>query len=547
MVIDDRITRRQVLASAAGGCLGAWLATLPRLGWADGTRTTPKPDESDAFFREGPIPRLKVELGPAEIAELRKNPRAYVHGRLVEDDRATYAEVGVKLKGAAGSFRAVDDRPALTVNLNKYKKKQTFHALTKIHLNNSVQDGGYLHELVGSELSLAAGVPTARTTHARVWLNDRELGFYVLKEGYDKTFLKRHFTSASGNLYDGGFCQEIDGNLELDSGDGPTDRSDLKALVAACREPDAAKRSERVNEILDVDAFLTFMALEQITCHWDGYCHNRNNYRVYFAPPTNKAYFMPHGMDQIFGNMGMNVMQAPGALVSQVVMQNIEWRARYRERITELIALLPPKELLLSIVDRTETRIQPTLIAINAGLAKQQLDHAGGVKGRLAERAKIATQQLGTPEPKPLAFDAQGTAKLTGWAQRAETEDAIRDEAASPDGKKSFHVACGPSRNCVASWRMKVLLAAGDYKLQARIRTADVVPQTDREFSGAGVRISGGQRAHKVVGTTNWQLVEHPIHTDQPVQELELVAELRATAGQAWFDAESLRLVRAGK
>ena len=59
-------------------------------------------------------------------------------------------------------------------------------------------------------------------------LNGRDLGFYVLKEGFDHYFLRRYFDDASGNLYDGGFLKDLDGELKKQMGAGPEDRSDLK-------------------------------------------------------------------------------------------------------------------------------------------------------------------------------------------------------------------------------------------------------------------------------------------------------------------------------
>jgi spore coat protein H len=150
-----------------------------------------KPDASDAFFKGGAIPQLRIQVSEAELEKLKANDRTYVRCTVVENRKTTYQDMAIKLKGAAGSFREWDDRPALTLNSNKFRKGQTFHGLDKFHLNNSVQDETYVQEWLCEEICRSAGVPATRVTHARVWLNDRDVGLYVLKEGFDKTFLQR--------------------------------------------------------------------------------------------------------------------------------------------------------------------------------------------------------------------------------------------------------------------------------------------------------------------------------------------------------------------
>src|SRR5262249_34712540 len=159
-----------------------------------------------------------------------------------EDGRTKYTNVALKLKGAAGSYRDWGDRPALTLNLTKFNKAGKFHDLVKLHLNNSVQDETYLSELICSELFRQAGVPAPPVPHARVWLNGRDVGLYVLKEGFDEQFLKRHFADATGNLYDGGFVQDLNADLEKDAGNGPDDHSDLRTITEANALEDPAAR-----------------------------------------------------------------------------------------------------------------------------------------------------------------------------------------------------------------------------------------------------------------------------------------------------------------
>lgn len=507
-------------------------------------------DESVAFFKNGVVPHLKIQISDAELKKLREKERDYVRCTVTEDGGKEYQNVGIHLKGAAGSFRNVDDRPALTLNFDKYVDDQEFHGLDKLHLNNSVQDPTYLDEILCSELFTAAKVPAARVSHARVWLNSRDLGMYVLMEGFNKRFLKRHFPDANGNLYEGGFVQDLDGDVKLQSGSGPTDRSDVKAVVLACRDGDAMKRWQRVEQLLDLDQFLSFAAMEALTCHWDGYCHNRNNYRFYIEPKSGKLVFFPHGMDQMFGDTGYNAMDPGGAMVVSAVLSNPEWRGRYQARVRELAKLFIPAGRLVKRIEEHRQRLRPFFAEVGEGPAKEFDQHAKELSDRLKDRASNLTRQtavaVAPAEPKSLKFDAAGVATLTGWEVRKETDDAkvemVEAKGANP---KSLLIATGPGGRCVASWRTKVTLGAGRYRFEGRARADGVKASQDSPGAGAGLRISGGARTNKLEGAAGWTLLSFPLEITEPSREVELVAELRATAGQVWFDAASLRIVRA--
>ena len=234
--------QRLILSAAMKSKLMGLVLPLSSLFWMGSPSGAAEPppgrsDSSEAFFSNGIIPRLRIELDAAAQSSLRQDSRRYVKAT-VTDSNTVYRDVGLHLKGGNSSFRQLDSTPCLTLNFNKFVKGQKFHGLDKLHLNNSVQDQTYLNELIGGELFRQAGIPAPRVTHARVQLNGRDLGLYVLVEGFDKTFLRRHFADPHGNLYDGGEATDIFDPLKKTSGNGPNDRSDLKALADALKAPD---------------------------------------------------------------------------------------------------------------------------------------------------------------------------------------------------------------------------------------------------------------------------------------------------------------------
>jgi spore coat protein CotH len=206
--------------------------------------------------------------------------------------------VGVRLKGM-GSFRSVDEKPSLTVKFDEFVPVQEYRGLTRLMFNNSVQDPTFLAEFLAMGLFHDAGLPTPQVTYARVQFNGRDLGLYVVIEAMNKRFLKQHFKSSKGNLYEG-YLLDIDAPLDQDNGE-TSDQRDVQALLGACTISDPAERFRQLSRVLDVDRFISFVAMEMLIGHWDGYAIHTNNYRIYHDPTSDKMVFITHGLDGPFG------------------------------------------------------------------------------------------------------------------------------------------------------------------------------------------------------------------------------------------------------
>src|SRR4051812_26136390 len=156
---------------------------------------------ADIFAPNAPILRIHVDIPKDSWRSLERDARKPVSATVREGD-TIYTNVMVHVKGAAGSFRDINNGPSLTLSFGRLDADQRFHGLRKIHINNSVQDESQTTYYLSSTLFNDAGVPAGRVTNARFWLNNRDLGMYVVVEGFSKDFLKRHFKDSKGNLYD---------------------------------------------------------------------------------------------------------------------------------------------------------------------------------------------------------------------------------------------------------------------------------------------------------------------------------------------------------
>ncbi|QEL18439.1 CotH kinase family protein [Limnoglobus roseus] len=368
-----------------------WMASFTVLLLAPFANAQPKDLAADFFKPAGPVPKVAITLDPESLKLLGKDPRKYVSATIKVGD-TTYPDVGIHLKGAAGSWRDWNDKPGLTLNFNKFKRAQLFNGLDKMYLNNSVQDESYLHELLANELALAMGLPATRCAHALVELNGRKVGIYVMKEGFDAGWLKRHFKDSAGNLYDGGFLMDINGELKLDHGID-NGRKDLKALVKACNEGDAKKRYEAVGKLIDVDLFCANAALQIVATDWDGYMRKPNNYRIYF-PKDGKGVFIPHGMDQLWQNPGEGLWQGWGGMVARAVLDSPEGKKTTLAKLKEMQDKYFTVEKLNKRIDELVPRLKDAMKTVDKNWPKNYENEVRGLKERLKQRVEYLTKEV---------------------------------------------------------------------------------------------------------------------------------------------------------
>lgn len=520
------------------------------------------------------LPRIQIEISDKDEKVLRsyfwngwrgqqqKRPEVLA---TVREGTAVYTNVALHLKGAAGSFRPYDDKPALTLNFSKHAKGQRFHDFAKVSFNNSVQDSTYLCEAICRELYNAAGVPTPSAAWATVLLNGRDLGMYVMIEGYGKEFLKRHFKNTKGNLYDGGFCQEVNQRLAVNSGEHPEDRSDLERLTAAAAASDSTRWAQ-LSKVLDVERFASFLAMEALTCNWDGYGMNLNNYRVFHDLERDRMVFMPHGLDQMFAwpprQFPIDGPIQPGTrgLVARALVNTAEGHRLYLDRLNWICTNVLVEENVLRRIHEMDQHIRPTLAAYDPALAERHDASVASLCDRITRRIQSVNEQLALPR-EVAEFDSSGMIALTNWTDRFTPQgtelrggkgrsdqgsinlqsvsgNALRIDQLVKEGLNCLHIAT-VNRGGTGSWRTRVILGPGSYRFEGR---AKVSPEAIG--SRVALRVSRGRQVPRMANGTDWIPLSYRFTVDGFESEVVLICEFSGTQGEAWFDLDSLKLVR---
>ncbi|MDB6152000.1 MAG: hypothetical protein JWL90_453 [Chthoniobacteraceae bacterium] len=493
--------------------------------------------KADALFA-GLIPILKLTIDGPEMDRLRKDPHSYVEVSLEEAGGAIIKHAGLKLKGSAGSFQNIDEHPGFSINTDKFKGGERFHGLKRFQLNNCAQDSTALNEIICGEIARKAGVPASRCTHALVSLNGRDMGIYVLKEGFTEDFLSAFFTRTDGHLYDGGFLNDIGTNMELDHGD-PADKTRITEFAGAINEQDPVRQQERMAGVLDIDAFMRFAVMESLFCHWDGYTFNRNNYRVYENPETGRFYFILHGMDQMFGDAGWSMHRQPVAAVGSVLWRKPENKERYTAQLLDIYEKVIKPVDWAARAEEVGQRLYKVLAANNPEAAGSYLPNIAAARGRIADRMNNVRRQMeGNSLLKTLA--SKGSAELGSAPWVAQLENAQSQELKS-EGRQLLYIRAGGEAGN-GSWRLPIQVASGKYRFEAQIKVRGVLPVAAQTGAGAGLRISGESRPAGLKGETNWQRVSYDFVSDGGEQVL--IIELRARAGEMWAPRAALRLLK---
>jgi len=345
----------------------------------------PRDDPTQAMFDPERVLEVAIELDPADWEALRRQERnifdLFAGDCLAEPFASPFTyfaatvtvegvaveQVGVRKKGFLGSLS--QDKPSLKISFDEYVDGQRLAGMRRMTLNNCRQDPSYLKQCLGYQLFAEAGVPAPRCSFALLTVNGEELGLYAHVESVEPDFLARHFARDDGTLWEGtlsDFRSEWIRTFDQKTNRDAPDRTALEDVMAAVELPDE-EMAEVLTDLLDLDAFLDFWAMEVILGHGDGYAGNANNFFVYHDPASDRLRFVPWGIDAILfdDNPSGSPSGATGVLAVGVLARRLYLhapsRANYVARVLALLDRVWDEDRLLAEVGRMAALVEPYL------------------------------------------------------------------------------------------------------------------------------------------------------------------------------------------
>lgn len=249
----------------------------------------------------------------------RKATSVQIAGTAFPAAPVTFHNVGIKKKSFCGSIST--EKPCLHLDFGKFADSDDAEVALGsryLTLNNSIQDSSFIRQTLGYRILGAAGLPHSRCNYARVLVNGTLIGqglpgvdgpgIYVSTEPVMKRYIERNFNgNMKGNLYEIEHHDDlVDERLDfigVESLSEFDDKADVKFAVHHI----AANGLAGAVQMVDIDQFIKFYAMEFFLKHWDSYSENTNNTYLFNnvvaveQPGVDDVRFVmiPWGIDQI--------------------------------------------------------------------------------------------------------------------------------------------------------------------------------------------------------------------------------------------------------
>ncbi len=288
-------------------------------------------DQADAFFDDSYVHEIRLTFADSDWWNTLYNSHAndtedpYFPARF-EGDGVVIENIGVRFKGNS-SFRANSVKKSIKLDFDEYDEENealSFFGLKKLNLNNSFKDPTMLREKLFLEFA-SQFIPTIRTVHTRVYVNDEYFGLYVAVEQVDKIFIQDRFGSEEdGNLYKGAASDEVDGGPQADFGsdlvwegsaesayydhyqlktnEEENDYSGLVSFIDALNNGDPDLFPENLEPLLDVQNALAGLALNSLFVNLDSYNGSAHNFYVYQSDLSGQFSHVLWDCNEAFGS-----------------------------------------------------------------------------------------------------------------------------------------------------------------------------------------------------------------------------------------------------
>lgn len=346
-------------------------------------------------------------------------------------------DVIVRKKGYMGSLSP--SVPSLKLDFDDLWPGRTYQNMSRMTLNNNRQDPSNARQCLAYDQFRQVGIAAPGCNYARVTVNGQDLGVFTNIEPIKKPFLARAFGDDDGNHYEAqtaDFGTWLSDRFEKKTNEKENDRTDLQAVTDALALPDDQMMNV-LPQLVDVDEFIRFWAVETLLGAWDSATGNANNFHIYRNPGDGLFHFIPWGADTAF--RGAHPLKPlTGVLyrnfsLADRLFNMPEYRARYLAELESLLANQWNEAELLAELERIRQLTGTTPAAV-ASLKTFVSDRRAIIEQAIAE--ETPSGEVYRLEDTPPDCSAPLTTRLTGTVKAQDGVDTGAFRFTLPGGQE---------------------------------------------------------------------------------------------------------------
>ena len=263
------------------------------------------------LFAEGVVNEINIEISEEDWADLVENPLEETYYAVdVTINGETLSNVGLRTKGnnTLTSVASSDsDRYSFKIDFDYFNDGENYYGLKKLNLNNNYGDASYMREYICYRIMGEMGILVPATSYTHITINGEEWGLYLAVEPIDEVFLERTFGDSAGDLYKpdgtgadlvyrGDDMSEYPG-LVLKTNEETSDGSAILDLMKALES------GEGLEDVLDVDEVLRYLAANVALANYDSYLGN-TTHNYYLYEQDGRFTIVPWDYNYSFGGFG---------------------------------------------------------------------------------------------------------------------------------------------------------------------------------------------------------------------------------------------------
>ena len=301
------------------------------------------------FFDPSELQEIRLYLHPSDWQSLHDN---YLENTYYECEflwRDILVEgVGVRSRGLGSRSQ---DKPGLKVDFDRFDDAQTFLGLKSVVLDNLTQDASLLKERLSMAMFRRMGMAASRETHARLYVNDKYAGLYLLVESVDKKFLQRHLGEDTGYLYEYKWTEDYrfqyrgedpemysPAPFKPQTNEKKPEPAPIEAFIRTMNQASDPEFASAIKPFLDMKLFLKHLAVEQYLAEWDGLLGDfgLNNFYIYRFKGNTRFQFFPWDKDVTFHAIDRSIFfNANDTVLVRRALQVPEFKQYFLEMVLE--------------------------------------------------------------------------------------------------------------------------------------------------------------------------------------------------------------------